>query len=106
MELARDGDDVAMAHIDSDACLPFLFGEVTHATGTAKVSEAKCHGHVTSIFDVTNINLTRAQQFLKLDHDHMGHILMQSIQQLCQPLELDSPDFDGVSTSGKPCIVV
>ena len=98
MELAWDGNDVAMAYMDAGARLPFLFGEAAHATGAAKVSEAKCHCHVTSIFDVTNVNLTPAQRFLKLDHDRMGHISMQSIQCLCQPSDSDSPDFDGVST--------
>ena len=105
MELAGDGNDMIFANMDPNARLPFVFGEAAHANGATKSLETRCHCHVTSIFDVTNINLTPAQRFLKLDHDRMGHISMQSIQRLYQPAGEDSPDFDGVSTSKKPCIV-
>ena len=67
--------------------------------------ETKCHCNVTSIFDITNVNLTAAQRLLKLDHDRLGHINMQSVQRLYQPAEKDSPDFDGVSTSSESCLV-
>ena len=95
---------VVLAQIDPQARLPFLIAELGHHDVVNSV-ETRCHCHVTSIYDVRNINLTDAQKRLKLDHDRLGHLSMQLIQKLYQPEDLTSPDFDGHPTSGLPCLL-
>ena len=92
------------ANIDPQSRLPFVLGEFGHHD-VVDGKETKCHCHVTSIYDTRNINLSRAQKALKLDHDRLGHLSMQMIQRLYQPADHDSPDFDGHPTSGNPCLI-
>ena len=96
--------ELAFANIDPGSRLPFLHAERSHYE-TVNGKEARCHCHVTSIYDVKNVNLTSAQRNLKLDHDRLGHVSMQAVQRLYQPSEADLPDFDGVSTSKEPCLI-
>ena len=93
-----------LAQIDPQSRLPFLHAELGHHDFENNV-ETKCHCHMTSVYDVRNINLTDAQKRLKLDHDRLGHLSMQLIQKLYQPEDLSSPDFDGHPTSGLPCLL-
>lgn len=100
-------DDTAtevIAHIDPQARLPFLHAKPMHFDQVGS-KEACCYCNVTSIYDIGNINLTQPQKKLKLDHDRLGHLSMQLIQELYQPEELSIPDFDGPSTSGASCLL-
>ena len=108
----KDPDDPSCmigALIDPGSRLPLILGELGHhdvkKSRNAHAKEARCHCHVTSVFDVRNVNLSEAQKRLKLDHDRLGHLSMKGIQRLYQPDEADTPDFDGVSVSGKSCII-
>ena len=93
-----------LSHIDPSSRLPFLFCELGHHDSVNEKT-ARCHCHVTSIYDVRNFNLSDAQKRLKLDHDRLGHLSMQLIQKLYQPEDMTSPDFDGHPTSGLPCLI-
>ena len=106
MDVAISDDKTAelLANIDPQTRLPFVLGELGHHD-VVDGKETKCHCNVTSIYDTRNINLSRAQKALKLDHDRLGHLSMQMIQRLYQPADHDSPDFDGHPTSGNPCLV-
>ena len=96
--------DVAMAIIDPASRLPFLHVEPAHHD-VRHGKETKCHCHVSSIYDIKNINLTSAQRNLKLDHDRLGHISMQAVQRLYQPAEPAMLDFDGFTTSSESCLI-
>ena len=96
--------EIAMAIIDPSSRLPFLHAEPGHIE-VKNGKEARCHCHVSTIYDINNINLTSAQRNLKLDHDRLGHISMQAVQRLYQPSEVNTPDFDGITTSSESCLV-
>ena len=96
--------EMAMANINPGAQLPFLIAEPSHHE-IKKGKESKCHCHVLTIYNITNINLTSAQRNLKLDHDRLGHILMVAVQRLYQPAKKDTKDFDGVDISSDPCLL-
>ena len=97
--------DLIHANIDPSSRLPFVLGELGHHD-IKNGKDAKCHCNITSIYDVRNINLTDAQKKLKLDHDRLGHLSMQAIQGLYQPVDSEIKDFDGQSTSGgMPCLL-
>ena len=104
-ELVPEGlREIAMCNMDPGSRLLFLLAEPSHHEVRSQ-KESRCHCHVTSIFDVTNINLTSAQRNLKVDHDRLGHISMQAVQRLYQPAVKDEPDFDGIKTSSEPCLI-
>ena len=84
--------------------LPFLHVEPAHHD-VRHGKETKCHCHVSSIYDIKNINLTSAQRNLKLDHDRLGHVSMQAVQRLYQPAEAAMLNFDGFTTSSESCLI-
>ena len=57
-----------------------------------------------NIYDEHNKNLSEAQRCLKLDHDCLGHIGFQQLQHRYTQ-ERQLPEFDGVHSTTKPCLV-
>ena len=57
-----------------------------------------------NVYDERNKNLSEAQRHLKLDHDRLGHVGFQQLQHLCAQ-ECQLPEFNGVHSSTKPCLV-
>ena len=95
------------ANIEPSSRLPMILAELGHheRTKTGDLQTCSCCVLSPSIFDPRNFNLSAAQKKLKLDHDRLGHLSMQAIQRLYQPADTDSPDFDGHSVSGVPCLL-
>ena len=104
------------------SCLPFLSGsphipksskgcqpcktskQSQHALMPIKSSSSSSACISQNIYDECNKNLTELQCHLKLDHDCLGHIGFQRLHHLYTH-EHQLPEFDGVHSSTKPCLV-
>ena len=78
-----------------DATKPFSVRPQV-STASAMISQ--------SVYDERNVNLTKAQQALKLDHDRLGHVGFRRLQNLYR-LERTRVEFDGATVVDPPCLV-
>ena len=88
----------------SKGCRPCKTSKQLHHTLMPIKSSSSSVCISQNIYDKHNRNLSEVQPRLKLDYDCLGHMGFQRLQHL-YTLERQLPEFDGVHSSTKPCLV-
>ena len=106
------GNRVIIGNRDPQSGLFFMFAEDRHnvplqgemASDTS--AQPSCHCHPSfNVHDPKNVNLSRTQKRLLLDHSRLGHVRMGLVQSLYAQPEDNSPGFLDSGPSRDPCLV-
>ena len=82
-----------------------LQGETDSPLSSPLKAQPTCRCHPTvNVHDPKNVNLSRTQKNLLLDHSRLGHVRMNLVQSLYECSDDVSPTFLGNAPPCKPCL--